>query len=105
MTTYDIFQIPYSTPPAEESILGPHWPAYLFVNDEMTGLNMPIVGGAAGHGGGAHAANEFWVIEGAEKVYGMAGAEKSVATYLYAYAGLLPPAPPPSAKPAETSGN
>jgi acetylornithine deacetylase/succinyl-diaminopimelate desuccinylase-like protein len=102
MTTYDIFQIPYSTPPAEESILGPYWPAYLFVNDEATGLNMPIVGGAAGHGGGAHAANEFWVIEGAEKVYGMAGAEKSVATYLYAYAGLLPPAPP---KPAETSGN
>ncbi|HEY7819937.1 MAG TPA: M20/M25/M40 family metallo-hydrolase [Vicinamibacteria bacterium] len=93
MTTYDIFQIPYSVPPAEESILGPYWPAYLFVND-VSGLNMPIVGGAAGYGAGAHAANEFWVIEGAEKIYGMAGAEKSVATFLYAYAGKLP-APEP----------
>ena len=38
---------------------------------------VPIVGGGAGHGGNAHAANEFYVIEGAGKVYGMAGAEKS----------------------------
>lgn len=92
METYDVFQIPYSEPPAEESILGPYWPAYLFADDEETGISMPIVGGAAGHGGGAHAANEFWVIEGAGKVYGMAGAEKSVAAFLYAYAGeLLPP--------------
>jgi acetylornithine deacetylase/succinyl-diaminopimelate desuccinylase-like protein len=101
MTTYDIFAIPYGVPPAEESILGPYWPAYLFVND-VTGIHMPIVGGAAGYGAGAHAANEFWVIEGAEKIYGMAGAEKSVATFLYAYAGLLPPQPE---KPTETSGN
>jgi acetylornithine deacetylase/succinyl-diaminopimelate desuccinylase-like protein len=99
MTTYDIFQIPYSTPPSEESILGPYWPAYLFVNDKKTAINMPIVGGAAGYGAGAHAANEFWVIEGAEKVYGMAGAEKSVAAFLYAYAGLIPPA-----KPADSTG-
>ena len=54
---------------------------------------MPIVGGSMGHGGGAHAANEFWVIEGAGNVYGMAGGEKSVATVLYSYAGLLPDAP------------
>jgi hypothetical protein len=54
---------------------------------------MPIVGGAGGHGGGSHAANEFWVIEGAGDVYGMAGAEKTVATFLYAYAGLLPDTP------------
>jgi acetylornithine deacetylase/succinyl-diaminopimelate desuccinylase-like protein len=99
MTTYDIFQIPYSVPPAEESILGPYWPAYLFVND-VSGINMPIVGGAAGYGAGAHAANEFWVIEGAEKIYGMAGAEKSVAAFVYAYAGKLP-----KAKAAEPTGN
>ena len=42
----------------------------------------------AGSGGGAHAANEFYVIEGAKKTYGMAGAEKSVATVLYNFAGL-----------------
>ena len=65
--------------------------AYLFVNDEETGITMPIVGGGAGHGGGSHAANEFWVIEGAGKVYGMAGAEKSVAAFLWAYSGKLGP--------------
>ena len=37
---------------------------------------MPIGMGGAGHGGNAHAANEYYVIEGAGKVYGMAGAEK-----------------------------
>ena len=42
----------------------------------------------AGSGGGAHAANEFYVIEGAKKTYGMAGAEKSVAMTLYNFAGL-----------------
>ncbi len=99
-TTFDIFQIPYGVPPDEESILGPYWPAYLFVNDGVSKINMPIVGGAAGYGAGAHAANEFWVIEGAEKIYGMAGAEKSVATFLYAYAGKVP-----AAKPKETTGN
>ena len=41
---------------------------------------VPIVGGGAGNGGRAHAANEYYVIEGAGKVYGMAGAEKAVAT-------------------------
>ena len=99
-TTFDIFQIPYGVPPDEESILGPYWPAYLFVNDQVTKLNMPIVGGAAGYGAGAHAANEFWVIEGAEKIYGMSGAEKSVATFLYSYAGKIA-----AAKPKEATGN
>ena len=99
MRTYDIFGISYGEPPQENSILGPYWPAYLFVNDEETGISMPIVGGAAGHGDGSHAANEFWVVEGAGKVYGMAGAEKSVATFLYAYAGLLPE------ESAESTGN
>ena len=37
------------------------------------------------------------MIEGAGKVYGMAGAEKAVATVMYAFAGKIPPAP---AKPA-----
>jgi len=88
MATYDTFKIPYGKPPVNESILGPYWPAYLFARDP---IQMPIVGGAAGHGGGAHAANEFYVIEGAGKVYGLAGAEKSIATMLYAYAGKLLP--------------
>ena len=98
LRTYDIFGIRYRDPLEEESILGGYWPAYLFSGRDGdfadgTNLSMPIVGGAGGHGGGAHAANEFWVIEGAGEVYGMAGGEKTVATFLYAYAGLLPDAP------------
>jgi acetylornithine deacetylase/succinyl-diaminopimelate desuccinylase-like protein len=88
-TAYDIFGISYTEPAANESILGGYWPAYLFVNDEKSPIHIPIVGGAAGHGGGAHAANEYYVIEGAGKVYGLAGAEKSVATVLYAFAGKV----------------
>ena len=96
---FDIFGVRYRPPIEEESILGGYWPAYLFSGRDGslpggTDLAMPIVGAALGHGGGAHAANEFWVIEGAGEVYGMSGAEKSVATVLYSYAGLLldPPA-------------
>jgi len=89
MSMYDAFSIDY-TPPVEgiSTILGGYWPAYLFAGEP---INIPIIGGAAGSGGNAHAANEFWVIEGAEKIYGMAGAEKSVATVLYNFAGLNGP--------------
>jgi acetylornithine deacetylase/succinyl-diaminopimelate desuccinylase-like protein len=84
MDTYDVFGIKYSTPSLVASILGPAWPAYLFAGDP---LDLPVVGGSAGYGGRAHAANEFYVIEGAGNVYGIAGAEKSVATVLYNFAG------------------
>jgi acetylornithine deacetylase/succinyl-diaminopimelate desuccinylase-like protein len=90
-TSYDIFGISYTDPAENESILGGYWPAYLFVNDEKSPIKIPIVGGGAGHGGGAHAANEYYVIEGAGKVYGLAGAEKSIATVLYAFAGKVAP--------------
>jgi len=65
------------------------WPAYLFVNKPgiNDNLDLEIGGGAVGRGGNAHAANEYYVIEGAGKVYGFAAAEKSVATVLYNYAG------------------
>ena len=95
-TTYDIFHIPYSKKGSNPSILGPYWPAYLFgngpVGQRVEPVEMPIIGGGAGMGGRAHAANEYYVIEGSGKVYGMAGAEKSVATVLYAFAGKLTPA-------------
>ncbi len=82
--TYDAFGIPHGPISAEQSIMGGYWPAYLFAGDT---LDIPITGGMAGHGGNAHAANEYYVIEGAGKVYGMAGAEKSVAMVLYNFAG------------------
>jgi acetylornithine deacetylase/succinyl-diaminopimelate desuccinylase-like protein len=84
MQTYDVFGIKYSQPSMVASILSPAWPAYLFAGDP---LSLPVVGGSAGYGGRAHAANEFYVIEGAGSVYGIAGAEKSVATVLYNFAG------------------
>ena len=50
-------------------------------------ISIPISNAGAGLGGNAHAANEFYVIEGAGKVYGMAGAEKVQAAVLYNFAG------------------
>ena len=77
----------------EAAETGGYWPSYLF-NSGKVGqrvaplVGMPIGGGRVGLGGRAHAANEFYVIEGAGDTYGMAGAEKSIATTLYNYAGL-----------------
>jgi acetylornithine deacetylase/succinyl-diaminopimelate desuccinylase-like protein len=88
--TYDEFSIAHSQPPQGETILGGYWPAYLFSNskvgEKVAPVAMPIAGGGAGYGGRAHAANEYYVIEGSGKVYGMAGAEKSQATIVYNYA-------------------
>lgn len=94
-STYDAFGIPHAPISAEQSIMGGYWPAYLFAGDT---LDIPITGGMAGLGGNAHAANEYYVIEGAGKVYGMAGAEKSVAMVLFNFAGLNGPAAPAAAK-------
>jgi len=88
---YDQFQIPYTPPSQTETILGGAWPGYLFTtapqgDPGIKPIGVPIAGGGAGLGGMAHAANEYLVIEGAGKIYGMAGAEKSFATILYNYA-------------------
>jgi hypothetical protein len=95
-TTYEIFDIKHGKPANYSSILGGYWPAYLFSNEEVgmrvAPVSMPIVIGGAGHGGNAHAANEYFVIEGAGKVYGMAGAEKAAATIIYNFAGKNPQA-------------
>jgi acetylornithine deacetylase/succinyl-diaminopimelate desuccinylase-like protein len=97
---YDQFNIPHSQPSQTPTILGGYWPAYLFSNQEVgqkiAPVSMPIGMGGAGHGGGAHAANEFMVLEGAGKVYGYAGAEKSHAAIFYNFAGKNGPAPSPA---------
>jgi acetylornithine deacetylase/succinyl-diaminopimelate desuccinylase-like protein len=88
---YEQFQIPHGQPAHYASILGGYWPAYLFSNQDVgqrvAPVQMPIGMGGAGHGGNAHAANEYYIIEGAGKVYGMAGAEKVAATIFYNFAG------------------
>jgi acetylornithine deacetylase/succinyl-diaminopimelate desuccinylase-like protein len=101
---YEQFQIPHGEPAHYASILGGYWPAYLFSNQEVgqkvASVSMPIGMGGAGHGGNAHAANEYYIIEGAGKVYGMAGAEKVAATIIYNFAGKNSI---PSAKPRATN--
>jgi acetylornithine deacetylase/succinyl-diaminopimelate desuccinylase-like protein len=76
----------------EPAEMGGYWPSYLFnngkVGERVAPVGMAIGGGSVGLGGRAHAANEFYVIEGSGNTYGMAGAEKSIATVLYNYAGL-----------------
>jgi acetylornithine deacetylase/succinyl-diaminopimelate desuccinylase-like protein len=93
---YDQFNIPHGEPAHYASILGGYWPAYLFSNQEVgqkvATVSMPIGMGGAGHGGNAHAANEYYIIEGAGKVYGMAGAEKVAAAIIYNFAGKNGPA-------------
>ena len=100
--TYEVMNITHSELRADWSIggggaaAGGYWPAYMFGHGEVGEKiapfkGVPIVSGGAGLGGRAHAANEYYVIEGAGKVYGMAGAEKAVATLLYAFAGKVPP--------------
>ena len=51
-------------------------------------MKLSVTMGGLGHGGRAHAIDEYFVIEGNDKVYGLAGAEKGFATILYNYAGL-----------------
>jgi len=101
---YEVMNIPHGALRADFGIgggggaAGGYWPAYLFGNGEVgekvsSFAGVPIVGGGGGNGGRAHAANEYYVIEGAGRVYGMAGAEKVVAAMAYAFAGKIPPAP------------
>ncbi len=96
---YDQFGISHVEKSDVPTILGGYWPSYLFSNQEVgervAPVSMPIGMGGAGHGGNAHAANEYYVIEGAGKVYGMAGAEKSHAAIFYNFAGKNGPAAAP----------
>jgi len=90
---FEQFKVKYAIYPPVASTLkfSPAWPAYVFASKP---LNLPIIGAALGHGARAHSPNEYYVIEGANgrygRVYGLAGAEKSMATILYNYAGKTP---------------
>jgi acetylornithine deacetylase/succinyl-diaminopimelate desuccinylase-like protein len=57
------------------------WPGYIFTGDP---LRLPAGHFGLGHGNGAHAPNEYYVIESANpKIQGMAGAIRSQVDYLY----------------------
>jgi acetylornithine deacetylase/succinyl-diaminopimelate desuccinylase-like protein len=57
------------------------WPGYVFTGDP---LRLPAGHFGLGHGSGAHAPNEYYVIESSNpKVQGIAGATRSYVEYLY----------------------
>lgn len=61
------------------------WPGYIFTGEP---LNLPAGHFGMGHGNGAHAPDEYYVIESANpKVMGMDGAVRSHIEYLYELAG------------------
>lgn len=60
------------------------WPGYVFTGGQ---LKLPAGHFGLGHGGGAHAPDEYYVIEAANpKVQGLDGAVKSYVEFLYEYA-------------------
>jgi acetylornithine deacetylase/succinyl-diaminopimelate desuccinylase-like protein len=79
---------------------GGYWPAYVF-SGKGTNIDLPISAARGGSGGNAHAANEWYAIEGSGKQLGMASAEKVAVTALYSYAGLNGPVPVPPAQPTK----
>lgn len=57
------------------------WPGYIFTGDP---LRLPAGHFGLGHGNGAHAPNEYYIIESANpKIQGIAGAIRSHVDYLY----------------------
>ena len=62
------------------------WPGYVFTGDP---LRLPAGHFGLGHGSGAHAPDEYYVIESKNpKVQGMAGAARSHVEYLYELAAV-----------------
>jgi acetylornithine deacetylase/succinyl-diaminopimelate desuccinylase-like protein len=85
--TFDEFNTDYvlKPPTGLTGETAPAWPAYLFGKDP---LKLPIIGGGLGHGGRAHTVDEYYVIEGTEKVRGYADTIKGFVTTLYNYTNL-----------------
>jgi acetylornithine deacetylase/succinyl-diaminopimelate desuccinylase-like protein len=79
---------------------GGYWPSYLFsdgeVGQKVGSVSIPMgMGARGGKGGRAHAANEYYAIEGSRWDNGMAGAEKIVAAAIWEYSQTNNTAPRP----------
>jgi acetylornithine deacetylase/succinyl-diaminopimelate desuccinylase-like protein len=79
---------------------GGYWPSYLFsdgeVGQKVGTVSLPMgIGARGGQGGRAHAANEYYAVEGTRWDNGMAGAEKIVAAALWEYAQTTTTQPKP----------
>ena len=91
----EIFGLTHPEISSEDSLLlagggGGYWPSYLF-SGQQSSVNIPISSVRGGAGGNAHAANEWYAIEGAGKQLGMASSEKIIALAIYNFAGLNGP--------------
>jgi acetylornithine deacetylase/succinyl-diaminopimelate desuccinylase-like protein len=76
----------YGVTPAVAPRLAGSAPYYIFTDR----LGLPMVMGGIGHGSGAHAPNEYMVIEprAGSKVAGLAQVEKFYVDFLYAFAAM-----------------
>lgn len=76
----------YGVTPAVAPRLAGSAPYYIFTDR----LKLPMVMGAMGHGSGAHAPDEYMVIEPKPglPIAGLAGVEKYYADFLYAFAAM-----------------
>lgn len=76
----------YDATPSVMPRLAGSAPYYIFTER----LGLPMVMGAIGHGSGAHAPNEYMVIEPkpGSRVAGLAEAEKFYVDFLFAFAGM-----------------
>jgi acetylornithine deacetylase/succinyl-diaminopimelate desuccinylase-like protein len=76
----------YGVTPSVAPRLAGSAPYYIFTER----LNLPMVMGALGHGGGAHAPNEYMVIEprAGSRVAGLAQAEKYYVDFLFAFSEM-----------------
>ena len=75
---------------AQEEPTGGYWPSYLFsdgeVGEKVGSVSIPMgMGARGGKGGRAHAANEYYAVEGVKWNEGLGGAEKIVAAAIWEY--------------------
>lgn len=85
---------------AETEATGGYWPSYLFADGEVGqkvgSVSIPMgMGARGGQGGRAHAANEYYAVEGARWDNGMAGAEKLVVASIYYFSQITTTPPRP----------
>jgi acetylornithine deacetylase/succinyl-diaminopimelate desuccinylase-like protein len=82
---------PLGVSQTDDDVSGGYWPSYLFsdgeVGQKVGTVFLPMgMGDRGGAGGRAHAANEYWVVQGTHWDNGMAGGEKLVVASLWEYA-------------------
>lgn len=75
----------FNVEPVVWPLMGGFGPFYLFTSGP---LKLPLVMAGLGHGGNAHAPDEYFVIDGTDRVKGLADCEKSYVAMLYNYAKI-----------------